>query len=173
MEGLGRVLLTVNRVVVAAALAAVFAIVFANVVGRYVFNNSFAWVEELARHLMIFGAFCGAGLALREGRLVALELLADIMPAPIGKAIRWFGVVVMLVFMGAMAWLGAEFAAFSWPKDTMSTGMSRGIPYLAIPIGCTIFLLHLVTFAPRYVDKRFELTDEHHDEDAEPESRRP
>ncbi|MEO1104955.1 MAG: TRAP transporter small permease subunit [Pseudomonadota bacterium] len=57
MEGLGRVLLTVNRVVVAAALAAVFAIVFANVVGRYVFSHSFAWVEELARHLLIFCAF--------------------------------------------------------------------------------------------------------------------
>lgn len=67
--------LAVHRVLVALVLAAVFAIVFMNVVGRYGFGHSFAWVEEAARHLMILGAFAGAGLALREGRLVAITTL--------------------------------------------------------------------------------------------------
>ncbi|MEC9102481.1 MAG: TRAP transporter small permease subunit, partial [Pseudomonadota bacterium] len=69
------ILVVLNRALVALVLAAVFAIVFVNVVGRYGFGQSFAWVEEAARHLMILGAFSGAGLALREGRLVAITTL--------------------------------------------------------------------------------------------------
>ena len=150
-------LIVVNRMVIALVLAAVFALVFANVIGRYVFSHSFAFAEEAARHLMIFGAFAGAGLALREGRLVALDLLPDLLPPPASRLVRWLEVLVMLLFMGAMAWLGAKFVAFGWPKETMSTHMSRGIPYMAVPIGCALFVLHLVIFAPRYVAKEFDI----------------
>ena len=157
MERLESMFVAANRALVALALAAVFTIVFINVVGRYVFGTSFAWVEEAARHLMILGAFCGAGLALREGRLVAIELIVDILPKPLGVAIRWGAVLLMLAFMGTMVWLGIQFVQFGWPKETMSTGVSRGIPYLAIPIGCSLFVIHLLLFARRYVAHAFIL----------------
>lgn len=149
-------LVAANRALVALLLLIVFVIVFVNVVGRYGFGRSFAWVEETARHLMILGAFCGAGLALREGRLVAITLLLDLMPAPLAHLLRWIIVAAMFVFMAIMTWLGIQFVEFGWPKETMSTGISRGIPYLSIPIGCSLFLLHLVFFASRFVRQEFE-----------------
>lgn len=148
-----------NRALVALALAAIFGIVFANVLGRYVLGSSFAWGEEAARHLMVFGAFAGAGLALRERRLVAIELVADMLPAPGGRLLRWMVVIVLFVFMAAMGWLGVRFVEFGWSKETMSTGMSRGIPYLAIPIGCGLFLAHLAFFARRFVDPERDAQD--------------
>ncbi len=156
MVSFEKYLVSLNRALVAGVLAIVFIIVFANVIGRYLFGYSFSWVEEAARHLMVFGAFCGAGLALREGRLVAIELLTELLPERWGHAIRWGSAIVMFVFMATMGWLGIQFVAFGWPKETMSTGMSRGIPYLAIPIGCGLFLAHLALFARRYVDRDFE-----------------
>ena len=149
-------IVAINRAIVAALLAAVLAIVFVNVVGRYGFGSSFAWAEEVARHLMILGAFCGVGLALREGRLVAITTLTDVLPAPFGKAVRIAIVAVMFAFMGVMVWLGIKFVSFGWNKETMSTGIPRGIPYLAIPIGCAIFLLQLAFFARRFVADQFE-----------------
>lgn len=149
-------LVAVNRALIAGALAAVFLIVFANVVGRYVFGMSFAWAEEAARHLMIFGAFCGAGLALSEGRLVAITLLPDLLPPAWARIIRIAIVAVMFVFMATLMWLGIEFVQFGWNKETMSTGMSRGIPYLSIPIGCGLFLIQLAFFAKRFVTETFE-----------------
>ncbi len=156
MERFEAIFVEVNRALVALILFAIFAIVFVNVVGRYGFGHSFSWVEEAARHLMIFGAFCGAGLALREGRLVSIGIVSDLLPAPIGRAVRWSIVFVMFGFMATMAWLGVEFVRFGWPKETMSTGISRGVPYLAIPIGCAIFLIHLALFARRFVDHEHE-----------------
>ncbi|UOM34508.1 TRAP transporter small permease [Acuticoccus sp. I52.16.1] len=150
-------IVAINRVLVAALLAIVFAIVFINVVGRYGFGFSFAWGEEAARHIMILAAFSGAGLALREGRLVAITALPDLLPAPLGRVVRWAIVLVMFVFMGVMVWLGIEFVLFGWNKETMSTGISRGIPYLAVPVGCALFLVQLAFFARRFVDQTFEL----------------
>lgn len=73
-------IVAINRALVAGLLAVTFAMVFVNVIGRYGFGSSFAWVEEAARHLMILAAFSGAGLALREGRLVAIGTLPDLLP---------------------------------------------------------------------------------------------
>ena len=146
-----------NRALVAAVLASVFLIVFANVIGRYGFSHSFAWVEEAARHLMILGAFSGAGLALREGRLVAIVAVSDLVPEQFGKALRWIIVAIMFAFMGTMLWLGISFVDFGWSKQTMSTGMSRGIPYLSIPVGCGLFLIQLAFFARRFVAEEFEI----------------
>ena len=145
-----------NRALVAALLAVVFMIVFANVVGRYGFGSSFAWVEEVARHLMILGAFSGAGLALREGRLVAIGVIVEILPDHLAWLLRWAIVAVMFGFMAVMGWLGIQFVEFGWNKETMSTGISRGIPYLAIPIGCALFLVQLAFFAKRFVAQEFE-----------------
>nr|WP_321442523.1 TRAP transporter small permease [uncultured Cohaesibacter sp.] len=140
-----------NRILVSATLAAVFVTVFANVVGRYAFGSSFAWAEEVARHLMILGAFAGAGLALREGRLVSINILSDLLSKQLALKLRWLIVIMMFAFMGTMMWLGIEFVQFGWNKETMSTGIPKGIPYLAIPIGCGLFLVHLAMFARRFV----------------------
>ena len=168
MDRFEKILVTTNRGLVALTLAVIFAIVFANVIGRYLFGTSFAWVEETARHLMVFGAFAGAGLALREGRLVAIEVLPEMLGPRGGKLLRWFGVLIMGVFMAVMVWLGAKFVAFGWPKETMSTGISRGIPYLSIPLGAGLFLIHLALFARRYVAHLFVHDEEHEIGDGAP-----
>lgn len=114
MRELERWLIAVNRALIALVLALVFLIVFVNVIGRYFFGESLAWGEEAARHLMVFGAFCGAGLALREGRLVSIDVLQDLLPGPLPRIVRWLSVLTMAVFMALLLKLGAEFAAFSW-----------------------------------------------------------
>jgi len=149
-----------NRALVALALAAVFAIVFVNVVGRYGFGRSFSWVEEAARHLMILGAFAGGGLALREGRMVAITFLPDMLPPALARAVRWAIVVVLIAFLAVITWLGIQFVQFGWSKQTMSTGMPRGIPYMAIPVGCVIMLIHLALFARRFVADEFDQGDD-------------
>lgn len=156
MERLETAFVLANRWFVALVLALVFFIVFMNVVGRYGFGQSFAWVEEAARHLMILGAFAGAGLALREGRLVAITVLQSMVPPPLARALRILTVLVMFAFMATMFWLGIEFVQFGWDKETMSTNIPRGVPYLAIPIGCGLFLVHLALFARRFVREEFD-----------------
>jgi TRAP-type C4-dicarboxylate transport system permease small subunit len=171
MGRLERLFVEANRVVVVLALAAIFVIVFLNVVLRYGFGWSFSWAEETARFLMVFGVFAGAGLALREGRLVEIDLFVALLPRPLRLAVRWATVLAMAAFMAALLWLGIEFVAFGWPKETMATQIPRGIPYLALPLGAALFLVHLALFAARYVRELYLFVDLPDEPAAGPEGR--
>lgn len=75
LHRLDRAFVLTNQVVVAALLAAMTALVFANVAMRYLLGHSLTWVEELTRYMMIWLAYLGAGLAWRAGAHVAVDLL--------------------------------------------------------------------------------------------------
>ena len=80
--------MTANRAVVFAMMAVMTTLVFINVIARYLFNFSIIWAEEISQYLMIWIAYLGAGLALREGRHVALELLHDRLTPVLTRRLR-------------------------------------------------------------------------------------
>jgi TRAP-type C4-dicarboxylate transport system permease small subunit len=147
------ILLVANRAVVGAMLAAMATLVFLNVVMRYVFNNSIAWTEEISRYLMIWTTYLGAGLALREGRHVAIEFFQDLLPSPLRRAVRVFVATLMLVFMALLVYWGFVYAQEAWSQYTAVTNLPQGAFYLAIPIGAIIFSLHLVATLREYVTR--------------------
>jgi TRAP-type transport system small permease protein len=146
----------VNRVLLGALMIAMFTLVFANVVTRYGFGFSLAWIEEVARFLMIWATFLGAGLALREGRHVAIEMLQDRLSPAARRRLRLALGIVILVFLAFLVVLGARFVIFGWDKIMMATQISRGIPYLAIPLGTATFALHLLLFWHRFLERDWE-----------------
>lgn len=145
-----------NQWLVIALMATMALLVFVNVVSRYVFNYSIIWVEELTQYQMIWIAYLGAGLALREGRHVAVDTLQDLLPAPLRRFVRlaiWFAIVV---FLAALTILGLQIAAFTWNQETPVMNIPTGIPYLGIPIGAAVFLMHALLFWREFVERRFE-----------------
>ena len=145
-----------NRWALIGLMAAMVALVFGNVVSRYVFNHSITWAEELSQYFMVWIAFLGAGLAMREGRHVAVELLQDVLPLPARKAMRLAVALAILAFMAVVAVLGFRFAAFAWSLETPVLQIPLGIPYLAVPVGVTVFLAHFLFFFREFVERRFE-----------------
>jgi len=130
-------------------------LVFVNVVARYVFNFSIIWTEEVSQYLMIWIAYLGAGLALREGRHVAVEMLQDRLPTALGRRLRIAVGGLVLIFLGVVTVLGFQFAVFVWNQETPVLNISLGIPSLAIPIGALLFAAHLVLMFRNYVGKQY------------------
>jgi TRAP-type C4-dicarboxylate transport system permease small subunit len=151
----------VNQWLVILLMGTMSLLVFANVVSRYVFNVSIIWVEELTQYQMIWITYLGAGLALREGRHVAVEVLQDLLPPALRAYVRWFVALAMLAFLITLAVLGFRIAQFTWNQETPVMNIPTGIPYLGVPIGAAVMALHLVLFMRDYVDKRFEHADTH------------
>mgnify|MGYP006185517733 CR=1 FL=1 len=83
-----RVFVEANKWALIAILAAMACIVFANVSLRYLTNYSITWAEEVARYLMIWMTFLGAGLALAQV-LELLDELADVLSQPPGQYASW------------------------------------------------------------------------------------
>lgn len=144
-----------NRGVIFLMMAVMATLVFVNVITRYVFNFSIIWAEEVSQYLMIWIAYLGAGLALREGRHVAVEMLQDRLPTALGRRLRMAVGGLVLIFLGVVTVLGFQFAVFVWNQETPVLNISLGIPSLAIPIGALLFAAHLVLMFRNYVGKRY------------------
>jgi len=70
----------------AVALMIMVALVFGNVVLRYLFNSSITVSEELSRWLFVWITFMGAVVALREHAHLGTDVLVSRLP-PLGKKV--------------------------------------------------------------------------------------
>jgi TRAP-type C4-dicarboxylate transport system permease small subunit len=165
-ERIDRALIGLNKAVLAALLAAMACLVFGNVVARYLFNASFGWVEELTRYMMIWLAYLGAGLALRHGNHVAVMLLVEALPRAPARALRCLVAAVMLGFLGALVWVGVEYAEFARNQRTPVLQWSTGAVYLAIPAGAALTVLHLLLAFPSVLAGTPDLAGTERREDA-------
>lgn len=154
MEAVERAFVAVNRWALIVLLAAMACIVFANVALRYLTNESLVWAEEVARHLMVWLTFLGAGLVLRFGGHIAIENLHDVLPGRAGMWLRAAIVAALLVFFSVMAWHGAQYTSIMRFQTTAATGISFGWVYLAMPLGFVLMIVHLLLVARRYVLER-------------------
>jgi TRAP-type C4-dicarboxylate transport system permease small subunit len=162
---LDRAFLVANRWTVIAILAAMAAMVFANVVLRFTTGVSILWVEEVSRYLMIWLTLLGAGMVLRYGGHVGIETLQDALPRR-AAAIRGAIVVLLAAFFVFMVAVGARYAWLGWGQTTPVLGIPIGVVYLALPIGFAFLLAHLLLMAESYVRQRRLLADGEFDADA-------
>ncbi len=101
-----RVFVRANQAFIGAMMVTMFALVFTNVVTRYGFGFSIAWAEEVSGFLMIWITYIGAGLALRQGRHVAIELFQDMLPPRMCRAVRTVLGMGIVGFFAFLAYLG-------------------------------------------------------------------
>jgi TRAP-type C4-dicarboxylate transport system permease small subunit len=103
----------------------------ANVVGRFVFQSSIFFTEELNRILIILITFAGISYAARMGRHIRMSAIYDAMPPRLRKAMMVAIALVTAAFMFALCWYAIGF---------IETQASRGrvLPALQIPVWWTI-----------------------------------
>src|SRR6266849_691280 len=89
------------KVAIALCLAVMVALVFGNVVLRYVFNSGITMSEELSRWLLVWLTFLGAIVALRQHAHLGADTLVRMLPVR-GK---WLCFVVSYLLMLYADWL--------------------------------------------------------------------
>ena len=156
IEKFERFFVRANQILISVMMLVMFILVFTNVLGRYGIGKSWAAAEEISTFLMIWVAYLGAGLALREGRHAAIDIFLDKLPADACRFVRAILGIIIIAFFGVLAYLGFQMSVFGWSTETTATQIPAGIPYLAIPIGSLIFCLHLVLVFRDWMDRRWE-----------------
>lgn len=103
----------------------------ANVVGRFVFQNSIFFSEELNRILIIMITFAGISYAARHGRHIRMSALFDALPPRPRKVLM----VVISLFSGLIM-LGLAWYALHYIQT--QAGRGRVLPSLQIPVWWTL-----------------------------------
>ena len=119
------------------------AIVF-QVISRFIFKFPIPWSEELARYLMAFCIFLGAGYAVRRGKLIAIEYVQQLLKTN-GRKIFMILVHLSIVFFLIFVVLISKDMLLT-VKRQVSPAMqiSMIIPYGAIPAGAVLGVLNSI-----------------------------
>lgn len=141
------------NVAAAALFAAALVLVNAQIVCRFILSISVPWTEEVSRLVFVWLAFLGAALGAREGSLIVI----DTLPEVVGP--RWdrlFGPFVRLLSLAVILFLfvgSIPLVRSVWPT-TLSTvdWISNGWAYLAFT--ASFGLMALYAAAPLARDLR-------------------
>ena len=158
--------LAANRWVLIVLLVSMAVIIFTNVVLRYLTDQSIEWAEEVARHLMIWLTFLGAGPVLRYGGHIAVDNLQDALPRTAAVAVRMLIAVLLLGFFGFMIWFGTSYMMRAQYQTTAATQISFAWIYAAIPVGGVLLVVHWLLILRDYLATRTFASDEHFDANA-------
>lgn len=160
MKTFERIFVAANQWALILLLSGMSVVVFANVTLRYTTNFSIIWAEEVARYLMIWMTFLGAGLALRVGGLVAITNLQEAIGPNPQRILRLIIVVSLLVFFAVMIWVGYGYATRMQFQMTPATRIPFSMIYAAMPIGFALLTIHLLLIARGFIrEHRFETAD--------------
>ncbi|MCX5823028.1 MAG: TRAP transporter small permease [Deltaproteobacteria bacterium] len=127
-------------------LATLLLIVLAQIVSRYVFNNSLSWTEEAARYLMIWGVLLGVSLSYLNGYLISIETFVNRFPAYVRRVVRVVNRLLSLFFTGLLTAYGVNLCILGTQMEAPSLEISYVWIYLAVPVGAgllfVLFLIH-------------------------------
>lgn len=130
---------------IGAALAFTSALLFANVVLRYVFLAPINWAEELTLYLMVWIVFVGGSVAVRTRGHMAIELLPLVL-SPANRRRLAVGVALAaLAFFAVFFWYSGEHVLRVRGSGQLTPvmGAPMWLTYLAMPAGS--FLMGLRT----------------------------
>ena len=125
---------------IAVLLAVMVIVIFAATIGRYTMLFSLPWAEELARYLMIWTVFIGAGAVAGEGGHYGVDIVIANLP-PLGKKICYvLQEITVSAFCVFVAHYGMLNVISQRQKAQLSPAMQIPIwtMYLAVIIGLVL-----------------------------------
>ena len=136
-------LLTFTRSVSAICLIASVIINFTNIIGRYFFNVSIPWAEEIMLFLMVGCVFTGCCAVAWEGRQIRMDVLISMMPPKIKDLFTLLSELVMIaaaIAVTKFAWpVITQLAAFD--ERSQAANFPLVIPQAMVPIGYSLMAL--------------------------------
>ena len=123
---LKNVLCSLDSIVASIVIAILIILTFAGVPFRYILGAPFTWLEEVQLACMVWIVFAAAGAAFRAGNQVAIEMIVDLMPKKMQKAVTVFISVVVLAVVGYLF-----YQSLGYINVFLKSG--RATPMLKIP----------------------------------------
>lgn len=118
------------------------ALLFANIVGRYVIGAALAFTEEIVSYLFVYASMIGAASACAKGANMGLSAVVEKLPP------RWQRASVLVVcaascsLFALLLYQGFEMVVsqFDYAQVTPTTRLPVWIFSLSLPLGAALFL---------------------------------
>lgn len=129
-------------VTLVAVIAMVIAVLIA-AVGRTI-GSPVASAPQFAQLFLIWSCMLGADLTMRSGDHIRVTALPDMLPPAGRKALALLSIVLILPFLGFVAWKGYELSMGNWQRPLATSGLSYGLVTLALPVGAVLIAISVL-----------------------------
>ncbi len=147
MKSILNVIDKMNKVVgilVGLMLAAMSVLILIQVFSRFLVDVPFPWTEEAARYLMVYTVFLGSSLALRNHKMIAIEIISEIVGKKLRKILKIVALLISIVFFVLLILEGANILGIVQNQASAAMGITMNIPYMAIPIGAFLMIVNAI-----------------------------
>lgn len=119
---------------------------FIQVVMRYIFHNSLAWSEELARYLFLYLIWIGAAYAVKREQHLRIEIILNKIPK---EKLKTFENFIYFIWLGFSVFL--FISSLNMTMDVFASGqlspamrIPMGYAYISIPLGTGLMCFRII-----------------------------
>jgi TRAP-type C4-dicarboxylate transport system permease small subunit len=116
---------------------------------RFIFGHPSTWSEVITRSAMIWGVFMGVAPAVREGAMIAVDLLQRTLPPKLGCALHLLAALLTFTFFAILFWQGWAMTERVAGQKIAALDLSMSWAYAALPVGSLFILLSVAGSAIR------------------------
>jgi TRAP-type transport system small permease protein len=120
------------------------AVVFLQVVFRYVLQQPLFWSEELPRYLLIWMSFLAAAREQKDEAHINIGLCLTPLPVAAQRWIRLFTNLVILAFLAILVYSGTLVINITAYHRSTALQIPMAAVYAALPVGAMLMMLYLV-----------------------------
>lgn len=134
-----------EQVIISTGMALATLLLFSNVVGRYVFDTGFTWVLEAVQYLFAWVVLVGSAYGIKHGAHLGIDILVVRFSIANQRRITLLALAISVAFVSAVLILSIQYTLliYQWGDLSLDLRIPQWIPYLAIPVGLSLMLIHL------------------------------
>jgi TRAP-type C4-dicarboxylate transport system permease small subunit len=133
--------------------------VWAQVGGRYAFNYSISWTDEVATIAQIWMVLVGAGIAARHQLHARVDVLLALMPLAARRVVMLATLALGLWFLFAIVEGALALMAVGRFQTTPALGLPMIVPYAGLVVGPVYFAIEMVAMTVAAWNERPEAGD--------------
>jgi TRAP-type C4-dicarboxylate transport system permease small subunit len=119
-------------------------VVMINVIARYVFNVSLAWVNEIGEFVFLWLTFLGGARAIQLGAHLSISELVDAAGPMLRRVLsRLADLVAAAVLVVLLVW-GTALAGQMMNQTLSVTYIPMGLAYAAMPVSAVLGLVFIL-----------------------------
>lgn len=148
----------VDRVCAALCVLMIGAMVLmtgAQIICRVLFT-ALSWSEEVARYLLVWSTFMGAGCVYKSSGHISVTLLENAVPQSFKKPLALIVHLLCAVLFGIAVYYGFKYMGMQGRQLSAALRIPMKYVYMAIPLGCSVMLLHAVDAVVALFEKKGE-----------------
>lgn len=132
------------KFLVVTAIGLMLAIVFLQVISRYVFNYTPSFAEELSRYLFVWVVFLALPLVAKSGGHMAIETITSRIKGTKLKVCRVLADIFTITFLVLMTVYGVRMVSIANFQTSPAMVIPMSWVYVVIPIGCAIMCINVI-----------------------------